>query len=117
MGVRKDAMGVRVWDISYAFTPFCLGDRDMADEYRSFNGEIRNLVKRNEFVYEVELWLLNDIPNRNGWQYTNMAGNKDQFAGTPILIAVPFAVRFLSLSVVVLSTSSLKAPACFIFIL
>ena len=59
----------------------------MADEYRSFDGEIRNLVKKNEFIYEVELWLLNDIPNRNGWQYTNMSGNKDQFAGTPILIA------------------------------
>ena len=59
----------------------------MAEEYRNFNGEIRNLVKKSEFIYEVELWLLNDIPNRNGWQYTDMAGNKDQFASTPILIA------------------------------
>ena len=59
----------------------------MADEYRSFEGEIRNLTKQNEFIYEVELWLLNDIRNRNNWQYTDMEGNKDQFAGTPILIA------------------------------
>lgn len=57
------------------------------DEYRSFNGEIRNLTKQNDFIYEVEVWLLNNITNRNNWRYTNMAGNKDQFAGTPILIA------------------------------
>lgn len=59
----------------------------MADTYRNFKGEIRNLQRRNEFIYEVELWLLNDVPNRNGWQYTDMRGNKDQFAGTPILVA------------------------------
>ena len=59
----------------------------MAEEYRSFNGEIRNLVKQNDFIYEVELWLLNNLTNRNNWRYTDMAGNKDQFAGTPILIA------------------------------
>lgn len=55
--------------------------------YRSFSGEIRNLQKKNEFIYEVELWLLNDIRNRNGWRFTDMQGNKDQFASTPILIA------------------------------
>lgn len=59
----------------------------MENEYRSFDGEIRNLQKTNEFIYEVEVWLLNDKPNRNGWQYTDMQGNKDQFAGTPLLIA------------------------------
>ena len=59
----------------------------MADTYRNFKGEIRNLQKRNEFIYEIEVWALNNKPNRNGWQYTNMRGNKDQFAGTPLLIA------------------------------
>lgn len=59
----------------------------MADEYRSFQGEIRSLVKQNEYIYEVELWLLNNLVNRNNWQYTDMSGNKDQFAGTPILVA------------------------------
>lgn len=59
----------------------------MADEYRSFTGEIRNLTKKNDFIYEVEIWLLNDMTNRNNWRYTNMEANKDQFAGTPILIA------------------------------
>lgn len=55
--------------------------------YRSFKGEIRNLQKRNEFIYEVTLWLLNDVRNRNGWLFTDMEKNKDQFASTPILIA------------------------------
>lgn len=59
----------------------------MAEEYRNFVGEIRNLKKSNEFIYEVEIWLLNEKTNRNNWQYTNIRGNKDQFAGTPILIA------------------------------
>lgn len=57
------------------------------DTYRNFKGELRNLQKKNDFIYEVDLWLLNDITNRNGWRYTDMGGNKDQFAGTPILVA------------------------------
>lgn len=59
----------------------------MADTYRSYKGELRNLQKKNEFIYEVELWLLSSKVNRNGWLYTDIRGNKDQFAGTPILIA------------------------------
>lgn len=59
----------------------------MANECRSFTGEIKNLQKKSEFIYEVEIWLLNDITNRNGWRYTDLQGNKDQFVGTPILIA------------------------------
>lgn len=59
----------------------------MADTYRNFEGEIRNLKRRNDFIYEVEIWALNDKPNRNDWQYTNMQSNKNQFAKTPILIA------------------------------
>lgn len=57
------------------------------DTYRNFKGELRNLQRKNDFIYEVELWLLNNLTNRNGWQYTDMRGNKDQFAGTPILVA------------------------------
>ena len=59
----------------------------MEDTYRSFQGEIKNLQKRNEYITEIEVWALNDKPNRNGWQYTNMRGNKDQFASTPLLVA------------------------------
>ena len=39
----------------------------MAEEYRSFTGEIKNLTKQNDFIYEVEVWLLNDKTNRNNW--------------------------------------------------
>ena len=56
-------------------------------EYRTFNGEFKYLQKKNEFIYEVEIWLLNDKTTRNGWRYTDMRGNKNQFVGTPILIA------------------------------
>lgn len=59
----------------------------MADTYRNFEGEIRNLQKKNDFIYEVEVWLLNDKTTRNQWRYTDMRGNKNQFAGTPLLIA------------------------------
>lgn len=57
------------------------------NEYRQFEGEIRLLESKNPFLFPVELWLLNDAPNRNGWRFTDMEGNKNQFAGTPILIA------------------------------
>ena len=59
----------------------------MANEYRTFAGEIRTLAKKNEFLYDVEIWLLNDKVNRNGWKYINIEQNKAQFAGTPILVA------------------------------
>ena len=59
----------------------------MAEEYRSFTGEIKNLRQTNEFIYEVEVWLLNDKVNRNNWMYSNIRANKNQFAGTPLLIA------------------------------
>ena len=59
----------------------------MASEYRTFAGEIRTLAKKNEFLYDVEIWLLNDKVNRNGWKYINIEANKAQFAGTPILVA------------------------------
>lgn len=59
----------------------------MADTNRSFNGELKLLEKKNEFLYDVEVYALNDCTNRNGWKYTNMSGNKNQFCGTPLLCA------------------------------
>lgn len=56
-------------------------------EYRGFTGEIRLLETKNPFLFPIEVWALNDAPNRNGWQFTDMAGNKNQFAGTPLLLA------------------------------
>jgi len=59
----------------------------MEDTYRSFTGEIKNLQKKNDFIYEVEVWLISDKVNRNNWLFTNLSANKNQFAGTPLLIA------------------------------
>lgn len=56
-------------------------------EYRAIEGEIRLLESKNPFLFPIEVWALNDAPNRNGWQFTDMEGNKNQFAGTPLLIA------------------------------
>ena len=55
--------------------------------YRAFDGEIKVLQKQGEWLYGVEIWLLNDKTNRNKWRFTDMAGHKDLFKGTPILIA------------------------------
>ena len=60
----------------------------MADEiYRQFSGEIRELKAKNEFLTDVTLTLLNNVETRNKWTFTNMNGNKNQFAGKPLLIA------------------------------
>ena len=56
-------------------------------EYRAIEGEIRLLDSKSPFLFPIEVWALNDAPNRNGWQFTDMEGNKNQFAGTPLLIA------------------------------
>lgn len=60
----------------------------MADEiYRQFSGEIRELKAKNEFLTDVTLTLLNNVETRNKWTFTDMNGNKNQFAGKPLLIA------------------------------
>lgn len=59
----------------------------MEQEHRVFNGEIRNLQKKNAFIFEADLYALNEKPNRNSWKYTDIRGNKNQFTGTPVLIA------------------------------
>lgn len=59
----------------------------MPKEYRSFEGQIKTLRKRGEFLFDVEIWLLNDAVNRNGWKYVNLEQNMAKFAGTPILVA------------------------------
>ena len=60
----------------------------MNDEtYRSFEGELKLMERDGEFLYDVEIWLLNDKVNRNGWRYENLEQNKNLFCGTPILCA------------------------------
>lgn len=57
------------------------------EEYRSFSGEIHVLERKNDFLYNVEIWLLNEKVNRNNWKYINLEEHMNKFAGTPILVA------------------------------
>lgn len=51
------------------------------------SGELRLLRQVNEYLYDVELWLLNAEVNRNNWKFINLEEHRALFAGTPILIA------------------------------
>ncbi len=51
------------------------------------SGELRVLWQVNEYLYDVELWLLNAEVNRNKWKFINLEEHRALFAGTPILIA------------------------------
>ena len=66
----------------------------MAREIKLKNGEIRRMDGRvkllrriGEYLYPVEIWLLNDLRNRNNWKYDDIEGNLRKFAGIPILTA------------------------------
>lgn len=59
----------------------------MPDTYRSIEGELKILQRENEFIFPVELWLLNDKLTKNGWRFTNLAEHREQWAGVPILTA------------------------------
>ena len=55
--------------------------------YNSFTGKLRVLSKEDEFLYRVEVWLLNSEVNRNNWQYLNLDEHRALFVDTPILVA------------------------------
>lgn len=55
--------------------------------YNTFTGKLKVLSKEDEFLYKVEVWLLNGEVNRNGWQYLNLDEHRALFADTPILVA------------------------------
>ena len=55
--------------------------------YNTFTGKLRVLSQEDEFLYKVEVWLLNSEVNRNGWQYLNLDEHRALFADTPILVA------------------------------
>lgn len=56
-------------------------------EYRNITGEIKLLQRENDFLYPVEIWLLNDKVNRNNWKFVNLEEHKDKWVGLPILVA------------------------------
>ncbi len=57
------------------------------EEYRSAIGNMRVLAQENEYLYRVELWLLNGERNRNNWVYKNLRDHISRFIDTPILVA------------------------------
>ena len=60
---------------------------DGGKTYNTFTGKLRVLSKEDEFLYKVEVWLLNSEVNRNNWQYLNLDEHRQLFVDTPILVA------------------------------
>lgn len=58
-----------------------------AGELRTLSGKLKVLNRSGEYLFPVELWLLNDKTNRNNWRYENVGGSVEKFLGTPILTA------------------------------
>lgn len=54
---------------------------------RVLSGHLRVLEKQNDWLYNVELDLLDDRVTANGWRYENLEQHRPRFAGVPILIA------------------------------
>ncbi len=57
------------------------------EEFREFEGELKLLERQGEFIFPVELWMLNDSVNRNNWQFVNLEAHRAAWAGVPILVA------------------------------
>lgn len=56
-------------------------------EFREFDGELKLLERQGDFIFPVELWMLNDSVNRNNWQFVNLEQHREAWAGVPILVA------------------------------
>lgn len=59
----------------------------MPETYRQIDGELKMLQREGEFIFPVELWLLNDQLTHNGWRFVNLAEHREKWAGVPILTA------------------------------
>lgn len=56
-------------------------------EFRTVEGELKILERTGDFIFPVELWMLNDSVNRNNWKFINLEEHRTQWAGVPILVA------------------------------
>jgi hypothetical protein len=56
-------------------------------KYGSFTGKLKVLAQEDEFLFKVQLYLLNSAINRNNWQYLNLEKHRHLFENTPILVA------------------------------
>lgn len=54
---------------------------------RTTRGRLKILSSGDRKLYRVELWMLNDKVNRNGWKYINLADHLPEFKDIPILTA------------------------------
>ena len=61
--------------------------KPMSGEHRVITGQLKLLERTNDYLFPVELWLLNDQVNRNGWKYERLEQNMRKFLGKPILVA------------------------------
>lgn len=55
--------------------------------YRSVAGELKILERKGEFIFPVEIWMLNNSVNRNKWKFVNLEKHRPMWAGVPILVA------------------------------
>lgn len=54
---------------------------------RVLNGQLRVCSVDNDKNYEVELFLINSLTNRNNWRYTDLEAHLDDVEDTPILFS------------------------------
>lgn len=59
----------------------------MEQTIRNFTGQLKVLESNNRFILPVEIKALNSLPNRNNWQYINLAQHLKDFSNIPILTA------------------------------
>lgn len=57
------------------------------EEYRQLTGELKVLEKQNDFLYNVELWMVSASTNRNLWKYPVNEEVAKLFLGAPLLTA------------------------------
>lgn len=55
--------------------------------YRSSTGKLRVLSRENDYLFRVEVWLLNSAVNRNNGKFLNLETHRELFVDTPILVA------------------------------
>ena len=54
---------------------------------RVMSGKLKLLNRSGDYLFPVELWMLNDLVNRNEWQYEGIEQSAPKFLGKPILTA------------------------------
>ena len=64
-----------------------MGDNQNKENRKNVVGQLRVLRAVNRKLYSVELWLLNNIVNRNGWLYENLGEHLSEVEDIPILTA------------------------------